>query len=232
MYKLRLSRREKKKLLQSRWVIVAVAVLCVGSVVWLAWVRPLQKEAGVSSFDGCVKAGNAIQETYPEVCLTKDGKRFVNPAQQQAHKTSEVESEKLVPPSNPALLKLDIGEWNVRIPLTEGTFDLSYAYIENGEGDEVLFAYKRLINAGICKGDIGLTLIRQYLQHQPPYSLRNPAPIAQVGNAYFYVAYADKPCYDPGNAGQVAQVKQIAGDRSLPEFTATLLGGLKTIPAN
>ena len=213
-------------------MIIAVAVLCVGFVVWLTWVRPLQKEASIKSFDGCVQAGNVIQETYPEVCLTKNGKRFVNPKQQQAHKAGEAESEKLAPPTNPALLNLDIGEWGVRVPLTTATFDLSYAYIENGDSDKVLFAYKRMINAGICKGDIGITLTRLYIQHHPPYTPQNPAPVAQVGTAYFYATYADKPCYDTANAAQVELVKQIAGDKSLVDATNTLIAKLEAIPKN
>ena len=34
--------------------------------------------AEITSFEECGAAGNPIQESYPEVCVTKDGKRFVH----------------------------------------------------------------------------------------------------------------------------------------------------------
>lgn len=35
----------------------------------------------VDSFEKCVKGGNLVQETYPEKCVTKNGKNFTNPTQ-------------------------------------------------------------------------------------------------------------------------------------------------------
>lgn len=232
MYKLRLSRREKKKLLRSKWLIVIVALLCVGFVVWLIWIRPIQKETTISTFDECVRAGNPIQETYPEVCLTKHGKRFVNPRQQQAHQESLTGSEELVPPSNPALLKLDMEEWGVQIPLTLQTFDLTYTYIKNSGIEQVTFTYKRLLQLNVCKGDIGLVLTRSTMQHQPPFTDTNPAPIAQLGTNYFYAIYASKPCYDINNVDQATLVKAIAGEKSLVQATADLLSSLRAVSAN
>ena len=101
MYKLRLSRREKKKLLRLKWLIVFLVICAVGFVVWLAWVRPVQQRSSAASFEECVREGNQIQQTYPEVCMTKDGKRFVNPKQDAAHQGSLKGSDELVPPSNP-----------------------------------------------------------------------------------------------------------------------------------
>lgn len=230
MYKLRLSRREKKKLLRAKWLIIFGAVCAAAFVVWLAWIRPIQRESQLDSFDACVKAGNPIQQTYPEVCLAKNGKRFTNPKQEQAHEASKDGTDELVPPTNPALLVLDIEEWGVRIPLTTQTFDLTYAYVENGESEYILFGYKRLIRLGVCKGDIGFKLERSYAQHNPPYSVNYPAPIAQVDKAYFYPTYADKQCYDANNAEQAALAKQIAGEKTLIQFTAGLVGHMTALP--
>lgn len=36
----------------------------------------------INSFEECKKAGYPIQESYPEACLTDDGKRFTNPSQE------------------------------------------------------------------------------------------------------------------------------------------------------
>lgn len=229
MYRPQLSRREKKKLLHYKWLLALAAVLLAALVVWQAWVRPIAHGSNVRSFEECVQGGNVVQETYPEVCLTKDGKRFVNPTQQKAHQES-LANKAIVPPSDPAQLKLDIEEWGVRIPLTMDTFDLTYSYFDNGEGGRALFSYKRLIAEGICAGDVGLTLTRSYALNQPPFTKDHPAPLAQVDKWYFYPAYAEKPCYDTNNAQQSALVKQITGSHSITETTATLAAKLAATP--
>lgn len=230
MYKLRLTRREKKKLMRARWLVLLLSVLGVAGVVWLAWIRPIQQESNIDSFEKCVSAGNPIQESYPEVCLTRDGKRFVNPKQDSARKASQEQSEELVPPSNPALLRLDVEEWGIRVPLTNETFDLSYNYVDNGDSQRVRFSYKRLQKLGVCKGDIGLTLTRSVLQNAAPFTAEKPAPTAKVDKFYYYVTYADKPCYDPNNVEQAALVKAMAGELTLTQATANLLSKLIATP--
>lgn len=229
MYKLKLSRHERRELLKAKWVIIILVVLGVAAVIWLAWIRPVQRERQIDSFGECRAAGYPIQESYPEVCLTPSGKRFVNPEQAQAHQESVDGEEELVPPSNPALLFLDIDEWAVRVPLTMETFDLVYNYIEDDMG-HVNFTYKRLINANFCTSDIGLDITRSLLKRDPPFDENNPAPIAQAGRFYFYPTYAKKPCYKADDAKQVALVKQIAGDQTLAATTKQLLSKLEPIP--
>lgn len=41
----------------------------------------LTPNVGVTDFESCKKAGNPIQESYPEVCRAKDGKTYPNPSQ-------------------------------------------------------------------------------------------------------------------------------------------------------
>ena len=230
VYRLRRSRREKKKIDRSRVLLIVVSLLALFSVVWFAWMRPIQKEAGINSFEACTRAGNPVQESYPEVCLTKGGKRFVNLAQSQAHQKSLTSPDELVPPTNPALLNLDINEWKVRIPLTTGTFDLAYSYLEDGGSESLTFTYKRLLALEACKSGIGLTLTRSTVQRTPPFSPNNPEPIAQVGDYFYYTASAGSPCYDLGNAQQVEMVKKIAGDQSLVQTTISLLPKLAVKP--
>jgi len=230
MYKLRLRRQEKRKLLRAKWLIIFLAVLVAGLIVWLAWIRPMQNESNFRSFEECAAAGNPVQQTYPEVCLTKDGKRFVNPKQDAAHQASLDGEEELVPPSNPALLNLDITEWGARIPLTVNTFDLVYTYIEHGGSEFLLFTYKRLIRLGTCKGDIGMKLTRSALKREPPFTENNPAPVASLDKSYFYAVYAEKPCHDPANAEQAELVKQIAGDKTLTQTTTSLVTKLVATP--
>ena len=73
----------------------------------------LPKAGPIKSFDDCKKAaGSKIQETYPEVCVTKDGKRFVN----ANSSTNEVGGAK-----NKTYINgyLHIKEWGVKIPVTQ-----------------------------------------------------------------------------------------------------------------
>ncbi len=58
-------------------IIVVVVILAVG--IGLAWQQRGQS-VPVNSFEECVKAGNPIMETFPEQCMTKDKKVFVNQA--------------------------------------------------------------------------------------------------------------------------------------------------------
>jgi hypothetical protein len=231
MYKLKLSRYEKKQLLKAKWLILLIAVAGLAAVVWLAWVRPIQHAAKVNSFADCVRAGNAVQQTYPEVCLTKDGSRFVNPVQEQAHNdTRKRQATEVARPTQAGPLYLELEEWDVRVPLTDKTFDLMYSYFEDGISERLIFGYKRLLQAGFCKNDIGLTLTRSGLPNEPPYTPDKPAPTAQVGMFYYYVAYGGSPCYDTENAAHMALVKEIAGDQSLTQATTALLAKLEATP--
>lgn len=190
----------------------------------------MQRETNVSSFDECKAAGNPIQYSYPEVCLTKDGKRFVNPNQDKAHQDSLTGEEDLIPPTNPELLVLDVEEWKVRIPLTMQTFDLMYAYLENGGEEYLLFTYKRLVRDGLCAGDIGMRMHRSLFQNQAPFSPNKPPATAHIDKYYYYVTYVGAPCYDPKNADHFAKVSPMAGDKTLIEATTALLANTKPMP--
>lgn len=39
--------------------------------------RPVSVKVTITSFEGCVQAGNPIMESYPRQCRTKDGRTFV-----------------------------------------------------------------------------------------------------------------------------------------------------------
>ena len=67
----------------STWlkVLMMIAVLTVAVAAgWTVWKR-VAKGSVVDSYQTCVDAGNPIQTSYPSVCATKDGKRFVNPSE-------------------------------------------------------------------------------------------------------------------------------------------------------
>ncbi len=230
MYKLKISRREKKKLLRAKWLILFLVVMGVGLIVWLAWIRPMQQGSSVKSFDECAAAGYPIQESYPEVCATDDGKRFVNPKQQAAHQSALDGTQELLPPTNPALLKLDVDEWDVSIPLTRETFDLTYAYFEDGGEEYLYFTYKRLIQLGVCQGDIGLKVTRLFVKNEAPFTKTRPAPIGSANKAYFYPFHHGEPCYDLKNPEQTALIKEIAGDKDLLKVTEDLVSKIRHAP--
>ncbi len=65
-----------------RILAVILSIMLVGgaaTLVWLLWVHPAKGQANVNSFDACVAAGNPVQQSYPEVCITKDGHHFTGP---------------------------------------------------------------------------------------------------------------------------------------------------------
>ncbi len=67
-------------------ILACVLILCLIflSVFLLTYTRgdSTNESSDINSFEQCAAAGNPIQESYPERCVTKDGKSFTNPAQQ------------------------------------------------------------------------------------------------------------------------------------------------------
>lgn len=54
----------------------------LGSIGFTVWKNSIDKEVPTSSYDSCVTQKDSIlQESYPDVCVTRDGQRFVNPNQ-------------------------------------------------------------------------------------------------------------------------------------------------------
>lgn len=73
-----MNEHEKKELAISKILLVVLAVIGLAVVVWFAWIRPERQKVDVNSFDECVAAGNPVQESFPEVCVTPTGQRFTN----------------------------------------------------------------------------------------------------------------------------------------------------------
>ncbi len=53
--------------------------------------RQLKKALKINSFDACVKENGIIQESYPRVCVTKDGRRFTEEIKETLTPTLSVE---------------------------------------------------------------------------------------------------------------------------------------------
>lgn len=58
-------------------IIVCLAVLGGLLIGYVAGYKRAT-HASINSFEDCERAGFPVQESYPEVCVTSDGKRFVN----------------------------------------------------------------------------------------------------------------------------------------------------------
>lgn len=54
------------------FLILIVLIIVLAGGFW--WVK---HHKNINSFETCTKSGNPVQLSYPEVCVTKDGKRFV-----------------------------------------------------------------------------------------------------------------------------------------------------------
>ncbi|HVO86783.1 MAG TPA: hypothetical protein VMT23_03655 [Candidatus Binatia bacterium] len=63
-------------LAKSLLVLIIIVTLCVvGYYLW-------HNNKTVSTYADCQKtAGSITEQSFPEVCITKDGKRFINPTQ-------------------------------------------------------------------------------------------------------------------------------------------------------
>lgn len=226
MYKgLKLTSRERKELAISEIALLVLAVIGLAVVIWFAWARPANRTHTVSNYEDCVAAGNPVQESYPSVCVTDDGKRFVNPAdkqevqQQPSSGTSESQQQGNTPTDNQYLT---IKEWSVRVPLPVEYNDLKYTYTKGDDGDRASFTFKRLEDAGFCKNDVGVTMVRDTVKHEPPFNIDNPEPAAHVGFYYYYLSYGGSPCFDDGNADQMKLVNEINGGKLIDAVKKTL----------
>jgi flagellar basal body-associated protein FliL len=74
-----MNEKEKKELALTEIILIILAIIGLAAMVWFAWIKPSNETAGISSYEACAEAGNPIQDSYPSVCVTSDGKRFVNP---------------------------------------------------------------------------------------------------------------------------------------------------------
>lgn len=76
----KMNRKEKKKLALAEVALIILAVIGLAVIVWIGWLKPsYHSKATVNSFSECAAAGNPIQTTYPEVCVTAEGRRFTAP---------------------------------------------------------------------------------------------------------------------------------------------------------
>jgi hypothetical protein len=205
----KLNRRERKELALSKIFLLILAVIGLLVVIWLAWIRPANHKKAVDSYDQCVAAGNPVETSYPSVCVTPDGRHFTGPLQSQQQKPASPAPQATTQPPAATQQYLTITEWGVRLPLPANLNDMQYNYTKNSTYEGASFTFKRLVDIGICKTDVGVSMTRSTEKNQPPYDISNPQPVAQTGGYYYYLAYAGSPCYDSTNADQMKVVNTI-----------------------
>lgn len=120
-------------------------------------------------------------------------------------------ASRTAPPPTPATQQyLTITEWDVRAPLSNETYDMTYA-LTQGESEYATFTFKRLQDVNICTPGVGVAMTRSVTKNQPPYTIDNPEPIATAGNYYYYLAYAGEPCTATATDAQKQVANQIHG---------------------
>lgn len=65
-------------------IIIALVGALIGALGWIFWQNFIAKDSAssISNYAECAADKDSkIQESYPEVCVTKDGKSFTNPGQ-------------------------------------------------------------------------------------------------------------------------------------------------------
>ncbi len=175
-----MNERERKELALSKVLILSLIVVCLIAVVWLAWFHPLPLPKAAGSFAACVKAGNPVQETYPETCVTKDGKHFTNESQRNY---------------------LTIDEWQVRLPYPANVHSLSYR-IDSADAN---LAHIQLDDVqGECKGANQLRRAKSGqnldgLGKTPESYLESPdARLVRKISNYYYLFTTGTPCTREG----------------------------------
>lgn len=72
-------------------VLVAVVLLVAIYLIYITYGQTNRdknnSQTSVSSFDDCVAAGNAVQESYPPICVTPEGKSFTQDIGNELEKT-------------------------------------------------------------------------------------------------------------------------------------------------
>src|SRR3990167_6097280 len=92
-------------------LLILLIVVAAGAAGWYVW-RQNNGPKSVNSYEECLKAGNPIQESYPEVCRDKKGKSFTN-TNQKTH--------------------LEIKEWGVKSKLPNlQNENITYTFDESG----------------------------------------------------------------------------------------------------
>lgn len=107
---------------KNRTTLIVVVSVAIVLIVAGAFFFARKSEPPINSFADCAKAGNPVQESYPEVCVTKDGKRFVNQDQ---------------------LNFLEIKEWGIRLN-TQNKATMTHYSVTKDDKNKIMISSREL----------------------------------------------------------------------------------------
>ncbi len=73
------------------FLIIGGIVIVILAFILVFGKNPKKNLEKITDFESCAKAGNPVQESYPSICRTSDGKTFTQVL-------TEEEKKKLLPP--------------------------------------------------------------------------------------------------------------------------------------
>ncbi len=196
---LKMTQGDKRKLAISEIVILVIGVIGLLVVIWVAWVRPDAKH--ITSFKECVAAGNAVHQSYPEVCVTGGGQQFTNPAQHVqapgvAGTPNTAGGSGIGRPNVTQLLIFT--NWKVQMPFPVGVGKLSAT-----QADDDTYKINLDDIAGDCKGT---NMLRRATAtgdldgyaHTPAQvkKLLGDDNVKQIGGYYYVFVHGQAGCTD------------------------------------
>lgn len=129
-------------------ILLVIALLAVAG--WYGWQKRQENArlAAISNFEQCkADKDSKVQESYPEVCVTKDGKSFTNPNQKVEAKPQDNQVEDQAK-------YLEIKEWGVKMKLSDATDD-AYYVMQNGYAYLSLTSLKNVDSCAAEKTSLG-----------------------------------------------------------------------------
>jgi hypothetical protein len=191
----RMNPKERRELAISEIVLIVLAVIGLAVVVWVAWARPLQREPVVNSFADCQANSGVVQTSYPEVCVSPDGKRFVNP-DQKVTLPSGAGTDEAGRTNNATRKNLTISKWKVVLPYPDNITSLSYHMVD---GQTVHISLDDV--PGDCKGT---NMLRRATStqdldgngHTPAQvqELSGAQTVKQIGDYYYMFTHSQDSC--------------------------------------
>lgn len=76
-----MNQSDRRKLRISELSLIVIAAVGVIAVTWFAWAQPSRQRTATGSYTACVQAGNPVLDSYPSVCVDKQGHHYTNPTE-------------------------------------------------------------------------------------------------------------------------------------------------------
>jgi len=181
-------------------ILFLVLVGIIGGIGWYVWQnkQKTDKLNSISTFAEC-KAGSAskLQESYPEVCVTKNGKSFPNPDQKITPLNTETQKQNT---TNYLIIK----EWGIKFEM-EDADKLTYKLSSENSDGKVTETATPFLKDGVSK--ICQSIYAAYARSKTSDSMYSLS--IKSGNYYYGAIGSGQPCAnDPGGIdGPINQLR-------------------------